>query len=90
MKMNNIYFVEVTDTFGGEANYSWVKRFKVHANTERGAMRKVARNMGFGGGTSRDWDTGDIARWVWKRACVCAFVQGYEDQAEHLMRVESI
>jgi hypothetical protein len=27
--MSNIYQVEYTDTFGGEANYSWVKRTKI-------------------------------------------------------------
>lgn len=27
--MSNSYNVEYTDTFGGEANYSWVKRFTV-------------------------------------------------------------
>ena len=26
-----MYFVEMTDTFGGEANYSWVNRFLVNA-----------------------------------------------------------
>lgn len=40
------YFVEVTDTFGGEANYSWVKRLKVKANTMRGAVNKVSRDSG--------------------------------------------
>ena len=79
MKMKDIFFVEVTDTFGGEANYCWVKRFKVHANTERGAMRKVAKQMGYGGGVKKDWDTGDLSRWNWRSACMCAFVQGYEN-----------
>ena len=27
--MSNTYSLEYTDTFGGEANYSWVKRAKV-------------------------------------------------------------
>lgn len=26
----NVYDVEFTDTFGGEANYSWVERHSVH------------------------------------------------------------
>lgn len=90
MKMKEIFFVEVTDTYGGEANYSWVHRFKVHANTERGAMRKVANKMGYVGGTRKDWDTGDMSRWDWRRAAVCAFVEGYTDQAERKMFVESI
>ena len=47
MKAHAIFFVEVTDTYGGESNYSWVHRFKVHATTYRGAMRKVSKHMGF-------------------------------------------
>jgi len=87
--MKNEYFVEVTDTFGGEANYAWVHRFRVLASTERGAMRKVATRFGYGG-TTKDYDTGDIQRWVWKNACLCAFVERYDDQAEHVRSVESI
>ena len=90
MKMKNIFFVEVTDTFGGEANYTWVHRFKVHANTERGAMRKIERRLPYAGGVKKDWDTGDMQRWEWRTACVCAFVEGYDNQVERKMYVESI
>ena len=83
MKAKHIFFVEVTDTFGGESNYSWVHRFKVHANTERGAMRKVANKIG-SSGVRKVWDSGDAQRWDWSNACICAFVMGYEDQAEHM------
>ncbi len=31
--MKNHYFIEMTDTFGGEANYCWVHRFIVSAST---------------------------------------------------------
>lgn len=30
MDMTNAYNIELTDTFAGEANYSWVKRAKVY------------------------------------------------------------
>ena len=67
--MKNHYFIEMTDTFGGEANYCWVNRFIVSASTERGAMRKVAKKTGFAVrnvGCDR-WDT--------VGACVCYFVE---------------
>lgn len=35
--MKNTYFVEVTDTFGGEANYCWVRRYKVSASSKLGS-----------------------------------------------------
>ena len=87
--MQNAYFVEVTDTYGGESNYAWVHRFKVSATTERGAMRKIANRFGYGS-ISKDYDTGDMQRWAWKNACICAFIERYEDQAHHLRAVESI
>lgn len=40
------YNVELTDTFGGEANYSWVRRFSVKARTMRGAVIKANREIG--------------------------------------------
>ena len=44
--MKNHYFVEMTDTYGGEANYCWVNRFIVSASSPRGAMRKVRARTG--------------------------------------------
>jgi hypothetical protein len=42
MKDKKLFFVEYTDTFGGEANYSWASRWIVSASTARGALRKVS------------------------------------------------
>jgi len=33
--------IEVTDTFGGEANYCWVKRGTTRAQSRRGIIRAV-------------------------------------------------
>ena len=67
--MKNHYFIEMTDTFGGEANYCWVNRFIVSASTERGAMRKVAKKTGF---AVRNVG---CDRWDAVGACVCYFVE---------------
>lgn len=85
----SIFFVEVTDTYAGEANYCWVNRFKVHATTFRGAMRKVSKEMGL---TSAriNGNYGDMARYDFKDAAICAFVMSYEDQAEQYSRVTSL
>lgn len=37
---------ELTDTFAGEANYSWVKRGTVKASTPSGAIRAAKRTLG--------------------------------------------
>ena len=44
--MRNQYYIEMTDTFGGEANYCWANRFIVSASSPRGAMRKVCARTG--------------------------------------------
>ena len=44
--MKNRYYIEMTDTYGGEANYCWVNRFIVSASTPRGAMRRVFTRTG--------------------------------------------
>ena len=67
--MKNQYFIEMTDTFGGEANYCWVNRFIVSASTPRGAMRRVCTRTG---DSVRDVG-GD--RWDSTRDCVCYFVE---------------
>lgn len=84
----SIYFVEVTDTYAGEANYSWVLRFKVQAASVQGAMRKVSAKMGLY--SRKSYDTGDMARYNFQKAAICAFVTDYNDEAEHYSRVESI
>lgn len=47
MKVKNKYYVELTDTFAGDANYSWLKRFIISANTQRGAIIKLSKETGF-------------------------------------------
>lgn len=42
-----MYYVEMTDTFGGELNYSWVKRFIVKAQTLKACMRKISMETGY-------------------------------------------
>ena len=70
--------VEITDTFGGEANYCWVNRFSVEAKSFLGAIQKVAREHGKG--WSLDWDSGDTARYNLKDACICCFITDAWDE----------
>ena len=44
----NQYNIELTDMFGGELNYSFVKRFNTRAKSMRGAIQKVSRLTGSG------------------------------------------
>jgi hypothetical protein len=64
---------EVTDTFCGEANYSWVKRGTVQAATESGAIRAAKRAAGLSG-RHRTTDYGDCLRCDMVGDCVVLFV----------------
>lgn len=66
------YIVEITDTFGGEANYSWVKRYLVKASSFRGAITKVAKK--YGGGWRNKYSCMDTAEYRIPGACIVAFV----------------
>lgn len=43
--MSNTAHIEVTDTFGGESNYSWVLRTEVKASLSRRTLVKHAKAL---------------------------------------------
>ena len=51
--------LEVTDTFGGQANYCWVDRQKCSAETDRGVVRALKRMMGITGERAEVSNYGD-------------------------------
>lgn len=69
------YNYEITDTFGGEANYCWVKRGQVRAKSLRGATRIAKRREGYTRRHVIDLSTGDMQRCKFVGMCVCMFVQ---------------
>ena len=73
MKTLHTFDIEITDTFGGEANYSWVRRYQVKATSFKAAARKLAPLYG-----CAEWrctgDFGDFAGYNLSGSCVCAFI----------------
>lgn len=67
------YFIEITDTFGGEANYSWVTRHKVKASSERGALIRINRASGL-----RFRSVG-CDRYDSQSGATCAFITPWND-----------
>ena len=69
--------IEITDTFGGEANYSWVTRHTINAKSFRGAANALARRSGM------QWhcvgNYGDMARYDSKSGATCAFIEYAEE-----------
>lgn len=68
--------VEFTDTFGGEANYSWVKRaqFEAPDNASNSLLiRRAKKALGLVG-KHRASSYGDLIELRWARDCVVAFI----------------
>lgn len=78
--MENFYFVEITDTYGGEANYSWVTRLKVKAKTTRGAVYKVAKYTGLQ--WRKEGDYGEMLRYNSKSGATCFFITDWEEEEQ--------
>ena len=76
-KGQKFYFVELTDTFGGEANYCWVKRYKVAASSFNGAIRKVSKDSFYR--FRCEYDTGNMVKYNDRIGCACAFVEEYSE-----------
>jgi len=68
MKIN----IELTDTFGGEANYSWVRRYSIDAAenvTDLAMMRRIKKAAGLNGVRGRVAKYGDT--WEFRPCGTC-------------------
>lgn len=69
--------VEYTDTFGGEANYSWVQRWQVHLPenaSDTAIMRAAKAAAGLTGVKGRTDNFGDMRRFRPHGSCTVLFV----------------
>jgi len=68
--------VELTDTFGGEANYCWKKNASLECKTDsqRAIVRKVKAWCGFTGLPARVENHGDMIAIYPRGICQVAFV----------------
>ena len=51
---------EITDTYAGEANYSWARRKEIEAKTQAGLVRAAKKAFGWEGIRCRKQDCGDL------------------------------
>ena len=73
--------VEVTDTFGGEANYSWVRRYEVEVPegaSNRSIVRKVKKEIGYTGVRCQTTDWGDTITLDPRGCCERVFITFFE------------
>ena len=76
-KGQQTFFVEITDTFGGEPNYSYVVRHKVVAKSPRGAITKINRVGGVR--FKREYDYGEFSRYNSESGSTCAFIEHWDE-----------
>lgn len=69
-----MYYVELTDTFGGEANYSWVRRSTIEANSLKQAITIFKKEQGIKVKHRVIYDTGDFRRVDLIGSCTCIMV----------------
>jgi hypothetical protein len=55
--------LEVTDTFGGEPNYCWVKRGPTKATSRRGVIRALKKLAGWDGWCRVKGSTTTVTTW---------------------------
>jgi hypothetical protein len=71
------YSIEVTDTFGGESNYAWVRRYTLEVpekTSKLALMRRVKRLIGWNGARCNVSEYGDMLDIRPRDACMVCFV----------------
>jgi hypothetical protein len=71
------YQAEWTDTYGGEANYSWVRRATIEAPgdvSDRAIVRRAKRELGITGVKGRTYYHGDMIEFRPHRMCCVMFI----------------
>jgi len=73
------FYAEYTDTFGGEANYSWVKRsnFEIRDNASmRSVLQRARKELGLTGAKGKIiGDFGDEYHWKPRNCCTILMVR---------------
>lgn len=75
--------IEVTDTFAGESNYSWVERFTIPSKpneSKLATIRRAKKEAGLNGVRCNARDYGDSWRLDIRGACIVCFVSWVEPE----------
>jgi hypothetical protein len=69
-----LFYIEVTDTLGGEANYSWVTRHIVRGASIRGALQRFSRMSGM------HWHGVGSGRYDSASGATCLFIDEFDGE----------
>ena len=76
--MADRYSCDLTDTFGGEANYAWVRRASITVPagaSDRAIVRRAKAALGMTGDRCRSYCHGDLWELRPYGVCAVAFIQ---------------
>lgn len=73
------YQVEVTDTFSGEANYSWVHRYTIECKPGVSPVRKAKKAAGWENVRCSTMNDGDFISLVPAGMCQIMFINYVEE-----------
>jgi len=83
-EVNEKIQIEVTDTFGGESNYCWVKRYEIHetdkALTKRQIVLRAKKLAGWTGLRCKTYDNVDRIDIHPVGICQIMFIQLFYNQ----------
>ena len=68
--------IEVTDTFGGQANYSWVDRYAIRMPddiSDLALVRRIKSVAGYSGIRGRTYFSGDFVEIRFPSRCIVIF-----------------
>ena len=77
----DFYHVEVTDTFGGEANYCWVRRYDIDVKEGTSPIREAKKVAGWTGLRCNVENYGDGYHVHPSGMCQVMFITGCDDPA---------
>lgn len=90
-----IAFCEITDTFGGETNYSWVRRAEVSivGAGNRAVVRRAKKALGVSGERTITHDFGDSIQLDFVGQCKRAFItfashEDYDKEDEENLTID--
>ena len=78
MKNETSWEVEHTDTFAGEANYCWVRRYQIKGTGRQTIIRRAKKACGLTGVRCRVTDFGDMFEIRPQGICQIVFVTYHE------------
>ena len=83
--MKTLFLIEATDTFSGEANYSWTTRHPIQGSTMLGAVNRFSRWSGLSWRAVGDY--GDFRRYDSKSGATCFFIEQWDGDVDRLPRL---